>query len=115
MRAGALVRAIFNSRELPGSGGTNLDYNSISTAMVDSEQRLLNCREEPALFVVDCVVQVDRESTQRLSDITRLCLSETIRAGANDCADERSQSVVECADPSHGFWRETTLLHQPRK
>ncbi len=92
-----------------------MDYNSISTAMVGSKERLLNCWEEPALFVVDCVVQADRESAQRLSDVTSLRFSETIRAGAGHCADERSQSVVECADPSPGFWQETALLHQPRK
>ncbi len=89
--------------EAPGSGGAKLDYNSISAATVDSEERLLNRWEEPALFVVDCVVQVDREAAQRLSGVTRLSFSETIRAGADDCADERSQSVVECADLAPGF------------
>src|ERR1022692_2557229 len=44
-------------------------------AAVDSEERLLNRWEEPELFVVDCVIQVDRESAQRLSGVTRLSFS----------------------------------------
>ncbi len=35
MRASALVRVGFNA--YLGYGGTNLDYNSISTATIDSE------------------------------------------------------------------------------
>ena len=101
--------------EAPGSGAARLDYNSISAATVASEERLLNRWEEPELFVVDCVVQVDRQSAQRLSGVTRLSFSETVRAGVDDCADERSQPVMECADLASGFWRETALLHQPRK
>jgi hypothetical protein len=71
----------------------------------ESEERLLDRWEEPALLIVDRVIQIDRESTQRSSCIARLCFSETIRAGISDCADERSKSVVAFANLSSDLRR----------
>jgi hypothetical protein len=87
----------------------------ISGAMVDSEERLLDRWEEPALLIVDRIVQGDGESAQRPTYLTRLCFDETVRAGVSHGANELSQSVVVCADLAARIRRETALLLQPRQ
>ncbi|MGC2492006.1 hypothetical protein, partial [Candidatus Binatus sp.] len=68
--------------------------------MVDPEERSSNRREETTLFVIDRIIQADRDSAQRSSYLAGLHLGETLRAGLIHGANQSSKSVMVCTDLS---------------
>ena len=85
----------------------------ISGTMVDSEERLLDRWEEPALFVIDRIIQAYRDSAQRSAHLTSLWLGKTVRASVGHNANDSSQPVMVRADLSPRFRRETAVPLQP--
>ena len=58
--------------------------------VVDPEERSSNRREETTLFVIDRIIQADRDSAQRSSYLAGLHLGETVRVGVSHSANESS-------------------------
>ena len=67
----------------------SVDFNWV----IESKERFPNRREEAALFVIDRIIQADRESAQRSPHLTSLWFGKTVRASVAHRANEiRSRS-----------------------
>lgn len=61
------------------------------------------------------VVQIDRESAQRLSGITHVCVGEAICIGLGDCTHECSQPVMTFVNLPSGLAGKTAVPVEPRQ
>ena len=75
---------------IPARARVSCGCPSISTVVIESKERFPNRREEASLFVVDRIIQADRDSAQRSPHLTRLWLGKTVRASVGHSANEGS-------------------------